>query len=316
MISPVLISICIPAYKRVEYLQRLLQSIEVQTQKDFEVIVTDDSPDSSVQELCREFAGRFPLQYFRNEKALGTPENWNEAIRRARGQWIKLMHDDDWFAGPDALEQYAQAIRKDPSCSFFFAVYQNVEQETGKSEKVFCSKWGLLLLRRSPLNLFKANYIGNPSCTLIRKDTGIFYDPALKWVVDFEYYIRCLQKLQQFHYIDTALISVGINKEQVTKYTFRVAQVEIPESYYMIDKMGYGILRNILVYDYYWRLHRNLAMRSEADIQQYYHKPVHPLLKQIIRFQQKLPIGMLKVGPVSKLLMGLNYFISLFRSAK
>ncbi|MBO9631760.1 MAG: glycosyltransferase [Chitinophagaceae bacterium] len=313
MSSPVLISICIPAYKRVEYLQRLLQSIEVQTLRDFEVIVTDDSPDSSVQELCREFAARFPLHYFRNEKAMGTPENWNEAIRRARGTWIKIMHDDDWFEGPDALEQYAQATRKHPSCSFFFAAYQNVEQETGKIEKMFCSKWGLFLLRQSPLNLFKANYVGNPSCTLVKRDIDLFYDAELKWVVDFEYYIRCFQKLQQFQYIDTILISVGINKEQVTKYTFRVASVEIPESYHMIDKMGYGILRNILVYDYYWRLHRNLNMRSEADVQQYYHQPIRPLLKQMIRFQQKMPVALLKIGPVSKLLMGLNYFISLFR---
>lgn len=316
MSNPVLISICIPAYKRIEFLQRLLRSVEIQTLKDFEVIVTDDSPDSSVQELCREFAARVPLHYFRNENALGTPENWNEGIRRARGKWIKLMHDDDWFAGPDALEQYAQAIRNNPSCSFFFAAYQNVEQETGECEKMFCSKWALLLLRRSPLNLFKANYVGNPSCTLIKKDTGLFYDNKLKWVVDFEYYLRLLRQQRRFHYIDQVLISVGINKEQVTKYTFRVASVEIPEGYYMLNKMGYGILRNIFVYDYYWRLNRNLNMRSIADIQQYYHQPIHPLLKQIVLFQQKIPAAALKVGIVSKALMILNYGISLFRSAR
>lgn len=314
MSNPVLISICIPAYKRVEYLQRLLQSIEIQTLREFEVIVTDDSPDNSVQELCGEFAGRFPLRYFRNEKALGTPENWNEGIRQAAGTWIKLMHDDDWFASADALAVYAAAIQENPSCAFFFAAFQNIEQDTGSIEKVYCTSRDLRMLRWSPLHLFKKNYVGNPSCTMIRKDIGLFYDNQLKWVVDFECYIRLLRQVKQFHYINQILVSVGINKEQVTKYTFRIASVEIPESYRMIDKMGYGILRNIIVYDYYWRLHRNLDMRSEADVHQFYHQPIHPLLKQIIHFQQRIPVRMLKNGFISKSLMALNYLLSLFRS--
>ena len=37
------VSIVIPTYKRVDYLDRLLKSIEVQTFKEFEVIVVDDS---------------------------------------------------------------------------------------------------------------------------------------------------------------------------------------------------------------------------------------------------------------------------------
>jgi glycosyltransferase involved in cell wall biosynthesis len=43
-----LISICIPAYKRIEFLQRLFDSIAIQTYKGYEVIITDDSPDEVV----------------------------------------------------------------------------------------------------------------------------------------------------------------------------------------------------------------------------------------------------------------------------
>ena len=110
--SDILISICIPAYSRVAFLQRLLASIAVQTFKDFEVIITDDSPGSDVQEVCSRYADAFPLIYYKNEPALGTPENWNEGIRRASGKWIKLMHDDDWFATPGALQQFAHATQQ------------------------------------------------------------------------------------------------------------------------------------------------------------------------------------------------------------
>ena len=64
-----IISICIPAYKRIDYLKRLLWSIEIQKFKDFEVIISDDSNDHSVEELIKEFKGRFEIKYFKKHLA-------------------------------------------------------------------------------------------------------------------------------------------------------------------------------------------------------------------------------------------------------
>ena len=71
MTSP-LISICIPAYKRVNYLKRLLASIEIQSFTNFEVIISDDSDDNSVEALIQEFNHKFSISYFKNEKPLST----------------------------------------------------------------------------------------------------------------------------------------------------------------------------------------------------------------------------------------------------
>src|SRR5688572_3851259 len=114
-----LISICIPAYKHTDYLERLLHSIAEQTFTDFEVIVTDDSPDESVQQLCERYKPLFVLRYFKNSPALGSPENWNAGIRKASGKWIKMMHDDDWFSGADSLQQFANAMAAHPQSTFF-----------------------------------------------------------------------------------------------------------------------------------------------------------------------------------------------------
>src|SRR5688500_12792749 len=108
------ISICIPAYKRVEFLKRLLDSIVIQEFRDMEVIVTDDSPGHEIEALCALYETLFTIRYFKNPISLGTPENWNESIRRANGQWIKLVHDDDWFSGPDSLACFHREIMKYP----------------------------------------------------------------------------------------------------------------------------------------------------------------------------------------------------------
>lgn len=307
------ISICIPAYKRLDYLQKLLHSISIQTFKDYEVIITDDSPDDSVEKFVENITDISSIHYYRNQKVLGTPENWNESIRKANGTWIKLMHDDDWFVDENSLQLFFEATLNHKDCSFFFSAYSNVVDNKDFPETVRLNSVGQFMLKKSPLNLFKKQYVGNPSCTLIKGDVNLFYDSDFKWVVDFEYYIRVLKKVKKFYYINHLLVNIGVNDDQVTKYTFRNSEIEIPENHLMIEKMGLDILRNVFVYDHYWRLYRNLKVRNESDIKKYYDTDLHPLLKQMINFQKQIPYKLLKIGLVSKSTMTLNYIISILR---
>jgi glycosyltransferase involved in cell wall biosynthesis len=114
------ISICIPAYKNKDFLGILLQSILEQDYKDYEVIVTDDSPDDSVEEVCASFKENLPLIYHRNRPVKGSPANWNAGIALAKGGWIKMMHDDDWFADEKSLQRFADAIVSAPGAGFIF----------------------------------------------------------------------------------------------------------------------------------------------------------------------------------------------------
>jgi glycosyltransferase involved in cell wall biosynthesis len=311
-----LVSICIPAYKRLHYLERLLASIAIQTFTDYEVVVTDDSPDESVGEFIAGYKAIHNIRYYRNKATLGTPENWNEAIRLAKGSWIKLMHDDDWFANEHALHIFYKSSMKKPACSFFFSAYVNIEENSNVRKPVFLAWLGRLLLWQSPLNLFKKQYIGNPSCTFIRSRSDLIYDSHFKWVVDFEYYIRYLKKFKSYGYINKPLINVGMNEEQVTGFSFRIPEVEIPESHLLLDKLGPSALRNIFAYDYYWRLYRNLDITKVTDVQKYYTGEVHQLLVQMIRFESKIPPGVLKVGVCSKLFMSLSYILSLLKGTQ
>lgn len=305
------ISICIPAYKRLNYLERLLDSILIQSFKDFEVVITDDSSDNTVRNFIEKYKQDFPIIYQKNINVLGTPENWNEAIRKANGAWIKLMHDDDWFANENSLQNFYEATLDHNDCSFFFSAYNKITNHS--AENIFLNPAGHFLLWLSPLNLFKKQYIGHPSCILVRKDLDILYDKKFKWVVDFEYYIRCLRKNKNLFYIKQTLINIGVNDEQVTNYAFRNPAIEIPENHLLIEKLGTRILRNIFVYDYYWRFYRNLEIRSVEDVKKYYNESLHPLLKQMIHFQNKIPVNFLKNGLISKVFMMANYIVSLFR---
>lgn len=309
MSGSVLISICIPAYKRVDFLKRLLDSIEIQTFKSFEVIVTDDSPDENVQLLCAGFKQKIPLYYQRNPSPLGTPENWNEAIRLSKGGWIKLMHDDDWFADEFSLQFFADSITAHPGHHFFFSAYRNL-YEDGRTEKVFASGFGLRALQSNPVTLFGKNIIGPPSVTLTRNDKEFYYDKVVKWVVDIDFYIMYLQKVRPV-YLNKVLINVGLGSHQVTRDCARQRPIEIPENFYLLNKVGLFHLKNILVYDAWWRLMRNLEITSERDIRDSGYQGAIPfLITSMIRWQQHFPAMILKIGFFSKAIMCLHYLLN------
>ena len=303
------ISICIPAYKHVDYLKRLLDSISTQSYTDFEIVITDDSPDDSVEMLLQNYFSNTEIRYYKNQQPLGTPENWNEAIRKANGKWIKIMHNDDWFASDDALQVFFEAVQKYPNNDFLFSAFQNVETSSGKKEVVKLSSSDKSFLKSNPYHLLKKVYIGNPSCTLVRKSLDIFYDKRYKFIVDFEYYIRLIQQTGMPVYIDEVLLNIGFHDEQVTAYTKYNPEVQIPENIIFLNEQKKNILKNIIVFDYYWRLMRNLKIDSEEKLLSYLGgiKP-NPQIISMIQFQKKIPVSLLKTGVVSKFFMFIAYF--------
>jgi glycosyltransferase involved in cell wall biosynthesis len=308
-----LISICIPAYKNVAFLKRLLDSIAIQDFRDFEVIVSDDSPNGEVGHLCSQYESSFPLRYFRNEQPLGTPENWNAAIRKATGTWIKLMHDDDWFADKESLAEFARAITEHPGTDFIFSAYRDIFLDENRTREMFVDPSRYKAFRRNNTVLFAKNIVGPPSVTLFRNDGRALFDKTVKWVVDIEFYIRYLIGKEPV-YIRKVLVNVGLGKEQVTRDCFRQRPVEIPENFYLLNKVGAGNLRNVLVYDAWWRLMRNLEIQSEQDIRESgYSGKIPPVILSMVRWQKALPRRVWKNGICSKTGMMLNYISNLFK---
>ena len=112
------VSICIPTYRQVDYLQETLRSVQVQDFEDYELIISDDSPDDTVQQLVASFGFDDRLRYYRNPVALGSPENWNAAVRYAQGDYIKIMHHDDRFTDPKALSAFVRLLDEQPDADF------------------------------------------------------------------------------------------------------------------------------------------------------------------------------------------------------
>ncbi|MBK7345374.1 MAG: glycosyltransferase family 2 protein [Chitinophagaceae bacterium] len=299
------ISICIPAYKRVDYLKRLLLSIRQQTYSNFEVIITDDSDDESVEKLIKECNIKQTVSYCRNSPALGTPANWNLALSKAKGEWIKIMHDDDWFSENESLEYFAKAVLSHND-RFIFSGYINYYFTEEKKEIISPSYIRLSLIRRDPYSLLSQNIIGPPSVTLLKNDKHFYYDTNIKWLVDIDYYIQRL-KQQKIFYIKKTLINVGIGDDQVTASCHLNPKIEIPEYLYFLEKTGVQHLKNILVYDTWWRLLRNFKINRLEDLEQYDQSKNTNFVNYILTDVIMIPKYFIRVGIFSKFFMLISY---------
>ena len=103
-----LISICIPSYNRPEELYRLLKSIDSKENNKFEIVICEDkSPKrEEINKIVNKYISEnnFDVKYYENDINLGYDKNIKELIRKASGDFIVFMGDDDTFI-PKAFDK-------------------------------------------------------------------------------------------------------------------------------------------------------------------------------------------------------------------
>jgi glycosyltransferase involved in cell wall biosynthesis len=229
------ISICIPAYKQADKLQVLFQSIQQQTFRDFEVIVTDDSPTDEVEKLCQQQSA-FDLKYYKNSVVKGSPENWNIAISLAKGEWIKLIHHDDYFFSNSALQEFVNACEGNPLIDYFFCATNILDSKTNAQFPYVVNLDHVNRIAEHPAFLFHRNLIGAPSTGFFKRALNIKYDKNLIWLVDIEYYSQIMFN-SKIQFINKALITTVISEHQLSTGLRDNKEVELREFFYCYIKL-------------------------------------------------------------------------------
>ena len=114
-----LISICIPTYNRPNALLNSLNSLSLQTKKNFEVCISDNCSKVNLQKLIKPFKKKIKIKYNRNKKNLGFALNLLKVSRMAKGEFIWFLGDDDMII-KNGIEILQKKINKNYECDFFW----------------------------------------------------------------------------------------------------------------------------------------------------------------------------------------------------
>lgn len=272
-----LISVCIPTYNGEKYLQETLESIQLQTYSNVELIISDDSSIDKTLDIIKKFKviSKYPVfLYHHNPTGIGS--NWNNCIKKANGELIKFLFQDDVMEY-NCLERMVSVYNKNPQAGLIaskrsFIVEKNVIGETTNNwiEKYRDLQIGLqhqkadilildkAVFKRSDFRKSPLNKIGEPSVVLFRKDivNQIGYFRAdLKQILDYEYWYRILKR-NTIVIINEQLVRFRIHEDQATN----VNREKAINDYSLYDKILYKEYFNLLSEENKLRLRHKFSL--------------------------------------------------------
>lgn len=183
------ISIAIPAYVKDEtdlsYLRESFDRIAKQSFNDYEVVVSDNSSNDLVKNLCHQYQDKFSLIYKKNLEQIGMSANSNVVMDLCTGEYIKILHYDDFFYSDNALELIVNTL--DDSDNYWLV---NGFNHTYDSVNFFDSR-----IPKYPDHLLVGNnLLGCPTNVTIRNKELEYFDTQVSTSMDHEWYHRLRMK--------------------------------------------------------------------------------------------------------------------------
>ena len=111
-----LFSICIPTFNRKELLYQAIRSALLQTYRNIEVVVSDNSSDDESAKMIQNINDS-RIRYFRNDSNLGAAANWERCVHLADGDFFSWLQDDDLLLPHFASDAVAAMAATGASCA-------------------------------------------------------------------------------------------------------------------------------------------------------------------------------------------------------
>lgn len=124
-----LLSVGLPVYNGLPYLERALESLVRQDLADMEIVVCDNASTDGTSETVRRAAARDSrIRYHRNPENIGGARNFNRAFELAKGSYFRWASADD-FVSPGALSRCVEVLERDPSAVLAYPETRLVDAE-------------------------------------------------------------------------------------------------------------------------------------------------------------------------------------------
>jgi GT2 family glycosyltransferase len=105
-------SVIVPVYNRPEEIDELLGSLELQTRKDFEVIVVEDGSTLSCESIARKYSTSLNLKYFYKENS-GPGPSRNFGAGKSQGNYL-IFFDSDCVIPETYFEETGKELSSSP----------------------------------------------------------------------------------------------------------------------------------------------------------------------------------------------------------
>jgi len=229
-------SICIPTWEvrgmGPYYLEYSFNILAQQTFKNFDIIISDNSYDNSIKDVCDKWSNLLNIKYFLNEEGRGfISPNLNYGLSKCTGKYIKILFQDDFLYDENSLNNIAKCLQANPNTNWLVTGCGGTPDEINFS---------VIVTPTYNLNIHLGkNTIGCPSVLTIKNNEDtIFFDESLVWLNDVDYYKKCYDKFGLPYIIPELGVSIRIDGVSVSS----LLQDKIKEEEYNFMLNKYGVL--------------------------------------------------------------------------
>ena len=178
------ISVVIPTFNRAKLLKKAIESVLLQSLRDFELIIVDDGSTDETSKVISRIDGK--IIYIKQDN-LGPSSARNRGIKEAKGEFIAFLDSDDSWSKDKLSVQLAQ-MRNNPEYPI-----SHTQEDWYKKDKLF---------KQKPKHAKSGGYIFNTclrlcvvgmSTVLIREklfDLVGLFDTTLPCCEDYDFWLR------------------------------------------------------------------------------------------------------------------------------
>jgi glycosyltransferase involved in cell wall biosynthesis len=228
------ISIILPVYNRLEYLDEAIQSVLNQTHQEWELIIADDASGREAQLFLEKYVDTPNIRICKNTKNIGLFANLNQSIYNCTSDYILLLCSDDILI-PDCLKICIENLVKYPEADLILSAFRSIDgdgiEHTSGSifyyDKILSAPIQTLLPKTSvPLMLQHGSINGNLTGMFFRRslfDQVGGFDEHSRQVADWEWVYRVARE-SPIVMSKTPIAMIRSHPEQLSAINFKSIQ--------------------------------------------------------------------------------------------
>lgn len=220
-----LLSVLIPTYNRPIVLAQALASTRF-LGKDLEIIIGNNGDATSVNDVIANVSLKASIEHIHNPAGSTYPQNLKILVEKARGQWLTILHDDDFFTEESGA--MTEVFRNSADVQFIFSDHW-VADNSGtilRSKSIASSEqYGRAALEQGPIKNLQILAVNNSicfDCFFMRTDLAklCYIDTTLKYFADIFLLLQYIAKVSNAIYISDRLFAYRISVSSNTTAGF------------------------------------------------------------------------------------------------
>jgi len=198
-----LVSVIMPAYNAADYITKAIESVLMQSYKNFELIVVDDGSTDQTKDLVLGFKGE-RIRYFYQENS-GLASSHNKGIKESNGAFTIKLDSDDMMT-PDFIARHIEEFEKHPEADLVYCDDCLIDENDNPVRVIERPEY---TDRKSLIrDLFRCGFPVVPFRTCIRRsvfDKVGFFDEDLLVGEDYDMMRRFVKHGLKIHHLKGAL---------------------------------------------------------------------------------------------------------------